>query len=127
MKVINIMLFKGELFMVHEMKLRSVYYDLIKNGTKIYEGRLNDEKRQLIDVGDVIIFKREPELKDSFSTVVKDLIYFDSFEEMAKTLPLKKIGFEKETQEEVVDIYHKFYSIEDEKKYGVVAIKVEVI
>lgn len=113
--------------MVHEMKLRSVYYDLIKNGTKIYEGRLNDEKRQLIDVGDVIIFKREPELKDSFSTVVKDLIYFDSFEEMAKTLPLKKIGFEKETQEEVVDIYHKFYSIEDEKKYGVVAIKVEVI
>ena len=113
--------------MVHEMKLRSVYYDLIKQGTKIYEGRLNDEKRQLIDVGDVITFKREPELKESFNAVVKDLVYFDSFEEMANTLPLQKVGFLTETQDEVVDIYHQFYSIEDEKKYGVVAIKVEIL
>ncbi len=96
-------------------------------GQKIYEGRLNDEKRQLIHIGDVIVFKREPELVDSFKTIVKDLIYFDSFEEMAKTLPLKQVGFEKETPNEVVKIYHKFYSLEDEKKYGVVAIKIEVI
>ena len=113
--------------MVHEMKLRSIYFDLIKDGTKIYEGRLNDEKRQLIDVGDVITFKREPELKDSFNAIVKDLVYFDSFEEMANTLPLQKVGFETETPNEVVDIYHQFYSIEDENKYGVVAIKVEVL
>ena len=113
--------------MVHEMKLRSIYFDMIKNGKKIYEGRLNDEKRQLIDVGDVITFKRESEPKDSFNAVVKDLVYFDSFEEMAGTLPLEKVGFIKETPKEVVAIYHQFYSIEEEKKYGVVAIKVEVL
>ena len=113
--------------MVHEMKLRSIYFDLIKSGVKIYEGRLNDEKRSLIDVGDVITFKREPELKDSFNAVVKDLVYFESFEEMANTLPLEKVGFEKETPEEVVAIYHQFYTTEDEAKYGVVAIKVEVL
>ena len=55
------------------------------------------------------------------------LVYFDSFEEMANTLPLQKVGFETETPNEVVDIYHQFYSIEDENKYGVVAIKVEVL
>lgn len=113
--------------MVHELKLRSVYFDLIKNGVKIYEGRLNDEKRQQIDVGDIITFKREPELKDAFNAEVKDLIYFNSFEEMANTLPLDKVGFEKETPDEVVGIYHQFYSLENEKKYGVVAIKVEVL
>ena len=113
--------------MVHEMKLRSVYFDMIKAGTKIYEGRLNDEKRQLIDVGDVITFKREPELSESFNAVVKDLVYFDSFEEMANTLPLPKVGFETETPDEVVAVYHQFYSTEDEAKYGVVAIKVEVL
>ena len=113
--------------MVHEMKLRSLYYDLVKCGKKIYEGRLNDEKRQLIDVGDVIVFKKEPELKESFNVIVIDLIYFNSFDEMVKTLPVEKIGFADTKQEEIVNIYHQFYSIEEEKKYGVVAIKVEKI
>lgn len=113
--------------MVHEMKLRAKYYNLIKQGEKIYEIRLNDEKRKLIDVGDVITFKKEPELRDSFNVIVKDLIYFDSFDEMASTLPLKKVGFENEKADEVIDIYHQFYTVEDEKKYGIVAIKVEIL
>ncbi len=113
--------------MVHKMKLRKIYYDMIKNGDKIYEGRLNDEKRQLIDVGDIITFQKEPELTEDFNCIVKDLVYFDSFDEMVKTLPLEKIGFKTETVQEVVEIYHQFYSVEDENRYGVVAIKVEVL
>ena len=113
--------------MVHKMKLRKIYYEMIKSGAKIYEGRLNDEKRRLISVGDIITFQKEPEFIESFNCIVKDLVYFDSFEEMVKTLPLEKIGFKTETAQEVVEIYHKFYSVEDENRYGVVAIKVEVI
>lgn len=113
--------------MKHEMKLQSIYFDKIKIGQKIYEIRLNDEKRRIIDVGDVIIFKREPEQVESLDTVVEDLIYFDSFKEMIDTLPLTKVGFEKETKKEVEDIYHSFYSVENEKKYGVVAIKVKLL
>ena len=113
--------------MVHEMKLKDTYYVKIRDGIKIYEGRLNDEKRQLINVGDIITFKREPGLKESFDAIVKDLVYFRSFEDMVNTLPLKKVGFDMETPNEVIDIYHQFYSIEDENKYGVVAIKVEVL
>ena len=113
--------------MKHEMKLRAIYFNKIKNGEKIYEIRLNDEKRKLIDVGDVITFKKEPELTEQMNTIVKDLIYFDSFEEMSSTLPLEKVGFENMKLEEVINIYHQFYSVEDEKKHGVVAIKVEVL
>lgn len=113
--------------MIHEMKLRAKYFNLIKQGKKIYEVRLNDEKRKLIDVGDVITFKKKPELSESFNVIVKDLIYFDSFDEMASTLPLEKVGFENEKVNEVIDIYHQFYTIEDEKKYGIVAIKVEIL
>ena len=40
--------------MLHEMKLQDQYFDMVKSGAKIYEGRLNDEKRKLINVGDVI-------------------------------------------------------------------------
>lgn len=48
--------------MVHKIKLRKIYYEMIKSGAKIYEGRLNDEKRRLISVGDIITFQKEPEL-----------------------------------------------------------------
>jgi len=113
--------------MIHEMKLREVYFDKIKNNEKIYEIRLNDEKRQLIDVGDIIIFKKEPEKVEEIRTVVKDLIYFDSFKEMISTLPKSQVGFAGENEETIVDIYHQFYSEFEEKKYGVLAIKVEVI
>ena len=94
--------------MVHEMKLRAIYFDKIKAGEKIYEIRLNDEKRKLIDVGDVIVFKKEPELKEVLKTVVKDLIYFSSFNEMSATLPLEKVGFANQPIDEVVSIYHQF-------------------
>ncbi len=113
--------------MKHEMKLRAVYYDKIKSGEKIYEIRLNDEKRRDIDVGDVIVFKKLPELSESLETVVADLIYFKSFKEMIDTLPLEKVGFPSESKTEVEDIYHEFYSVEEENKYGVLAIKVKVI
>lgn len=112
--------------MKHEMKLREVYFEKIKEGTKVYEIRLNDEKRQLIDVGDLIVFKKKPDLNDSITTEVKDLIYFSSFEEMAKTLPLNKIGFEQKSIEQTISIYHQFYTKDEEEKYGVVAIKVKL-
>lgn len=111
--------------MVYEMKLRPIYFDKIKNGEKIYEIRLNDEKRKDIDVGDIIIFKKEPELKELLVTIVKDLVYFKTFNEMLNTLPIKKIGFENESPKEIEEIYYSFYSKENESKYGVVAIKVE--
>lgn len=113
--------------MVHEMKLKAIYFDKIKSGQKIYEIRLNDEKRQMIDVGDVLIFKKEPDLKETLKTIVKDLVYFKSFNEMVNTLPMDKIGFDNNTKDEIESIYYSFYSVDDELKYGVVAIKVEVI
>ena len=113
--------------MIHEMKLKAVYFNKIKNGSKVYEIRLNDEKRKIINVGDIIIFKKEPELTETLQTVVKDLVYFKSFKEMVDTLPLEKIGFENLSKDEVESIYHGFYSSENELKYGVVAIKVELL
>lgn len=113
--------------MVHEMKLKDIYFEKIKSGQKIYEVRLNDEKRQQIDVGDVIIFKKEPQLVSEIKVLVKDLIYFNSFEEMADTLPPEKIGFSNSSTAEILSVYRSFYSLQDEQKYGVVAIKISML
>ena len=113
--------------MLHEMKLQRNYFDLIKSGQKIYEIRLKDEKRRLISVGDVIFFKKEPNLAEQIKTEVKDLIYFDTFDEMLDTLPLDKIGFCGKTKEEVKDIYHNIYPRDKEIEYGIVAIKIRLL
>jgi len=113
--------------MKHEMKLRAVYFDKIKNGEKIYEIRLNDEKRQQIKIGDVLLFTKDTNLEEQLMVEVQDLIYFKNFDEMLNILPVKKIGFENMDKTAVKTIYHQFYSVTDEKEYGVVAIKVKVL
>ena len=45
---------KGEIYMIHRMKLNESPFERIKNGTKTIEFRLYDEKRQQIKVGDKI-------------------------------------------------------------------------
>ena len=42
--------------MKHEMKLNNGPFERIKNGTKTIELRLNDEKRQLLKIKDLIEF-----------------------------------------------------------------------
>ena len=46
---------------------------------------------------------------------------------MISTLPPEKLGFENLTNNQIVDIYHQFYSAEYEKKYGVLAIKIQIL
>lgn len=112
--------------MTHEIKVKEKYFNKIKSGEKIYEVRLLDEKRKLFKTGDIIKINKEPLMDEFLNAKVVDLIKFKSFEEMANKLLVKEIGFDGCRKEEIVNEYHKFYSIEQEKKYGVVAIKLEV-
>ena len=111
----------------HELGLRPEFYDLIKKGIKIYEGRLNDDKRKLIEVGDIIIIKKDPEREESFKVRVVDKLYYENFRSMAENLPSSQLGFEGKTASEIEEVYRQFYSCQQETPNGVVAIKVELI
>ena len=95
--------------MEHKMKLKTPYYYYILNGTKRIEIRLNDEKRQKIKIGDTIKFTKYPELDDSFKVRVIDLLKYDSLEELMN------------------DYNIEFYTKEEQAKYGVLGIKIELI
>ena len=109
--------------MKYEMNLRPVFFDKIKDGEKIYEIRLNDEKRKAIKVGDIITFKKE-QTSEQLDTQVVDLKHYQTFEEMLKFISVKDIGMAGKSIAEVISVYRQFYSIETESKYGVLAIKV---
>ena len=102
------------------------YFDKIKSGEKIYEVRLNDEKRQLLKVGDCLFFKREPECIEDLHTHIVELKYYKSFVDLLNDIPISAIGFLDMSNVDVLKEYYKFYTPEDEHKFGVVAIKVEL-
>ena len=112
--------------MTHEIKVKEQYYNKIQNKEKIYEVRLFDEKRQKIKIGDIIKINKEPQMVESLNAKVIDLLYFKNFKEMANNISAKQIGFDGSSREYIVNEYHKFYGEQEEQKYGVVAIKIEV-
>ena len=107
----------------HHMKLHVSPFEKIKSGEKTIELRLFDEKRQKIKVGDIIVFTNNTTGETLTKTVVK-LHYFDSFEELYKSLPLLQCGY---TADDIATAdptdMEQYYSVEKQKTYGVVGIE----
>lgn len=111
--------------MKHIMGLQSEYFDAVKNGNKKYELRLNDEKRKLIKKGDIITFLKEPDRIDDIDAIVTDLVYFNNFTEVVENIDVNLLAFNK-TKEDLIKDLNKYYSVEKQNEYGVVAIEINV-
>ena len=111
----------------HFMKLNSEPFYKIKNGTKIYELRLYDEKRKQIHVGDIIEFT-ERDSAEICTAEVTDLCLFENFAELYAKLPLEKLGY---TSDELASAspadMDKYYPKDEQANCGVVAIKIKVL
>lgn len=113
--------------MTHEMKLQPEYYNFILNGTKRIEIRLYDEKRQSIKLGDTIKFLKEPELSESFHAKVTGLLRYNSFKDMFKDFDIPILSDKSMTKEELIKVLEQFYTKEQQKQYGVLGIRIELI
>ena len=119
---------------VHDMTIRPEYYNLVVDGTKIYEARTNDARRKAMKVGDLICLRREPTPEekeagivpdDSIMLEIEEKIEFEDFTHLYDSLPKRDTGFEgRETEEIVQTEIRKFYTPEMERERGAVAIKV---
>ena len=106
------------------MRLHNGPFEKIKSGTKTIEMRLNDEKRQLIKVGDFIKFINRV-TEEELTTLVKGLYYYESFDELFKHFDKVSIGYDLEDDADPNDM-SQYYSNEDIENYGVVGIEIEV-
>lgn len=112
----------------HQMSLDSKSFNKIKDGSKNLELRLNDEKRQLIQVGDEIEFSltnqdvSNPEGK--ILTRVEDLYHFPTFKDLFYSFD--PIEYGSEIPKEYTKMY-EYYSKEDELKYGALAIRIKML
>lgn len=109
------------------MKLNPVAFEMIKTGKQKFESRLYDEKRQLIKIGDEIEFYKLPDLTTSLKVYVKGLSLASNFETLYSFIDPVLGGWEKmDGKEKAVNDMTKYYSMEEQSKYGVVAIHIVV-
>ena len=109
--------------MVMNFRLDSDIFEIVESGNKDVELRLNDEKRKKLHIGDKLIFSKRPEEKEKIEAYVVGLNYFKNFEDAANHYDMKRIYKDDCSIQELVEITKRFYSDEEVKELGVVAIE----
>ena len=111
--------------MEHRMKLWNDPFNTIKYDKKDIELRLNDAKRQLIKVGDTIIFTNNI-TKEEIKCEVVNLHHYETFKELYNHFDKKRLGYEENEEASYLDM-EKFYLEEEIKKFGVLGIEIKKI
>ena len=107
------------------MNGRKHYWDLfdspfnsIKNGKKDIEVRLFDKKRQIVTVGDKIIFNLLSNPEDIISVGVSKIEVYDTFEELFEKYSPIRFGMNEELDPNELAIgMTKYYPLELQKKF----------
>ena len=108
---------------MHALKVKTKYYRLLKSGQKKIELRLYDEKRQKIRIGDTVLFSDVSQPTDQFQAVVSNLYRSKTFEDLCQLINPIQAGFSSQT--ELMTALEEFYSLDDQKKFGVIGIEVK--
>ncbi len=106
------------------MNLQPKYFDFMKDGTKRIELRLYDEKRQKIQLGDIIEFSKSE--NDSLQAEVVGLLRYQTFNELFKDFDISMLADKSMTKQELLDVLSEFYTPEKQSEYGVVGIRLKL-
>ncbi|KAK6914524.1 ASCH domain [Dillenia turbinata] len=101
-----------------EFHVQEPFFSMLKDGVKTVEGRCAVGKYSRISSGASILFNK------CLVLCVQDVHWYASFSEMLKAESLAKVLPGVKTVEEGVQIYWKFYTEEQERSKGVLAISV---
>ena len=111
--------------MIHEMRLNNEPFIKVKEGIKTVELRLLDEKRKTLRVGDKIIFTNRSN-NEKIDVLVTNLFKADSFAPIYEKYSKVAMGYNEEDDTKPEDM-EEYYSKEEIKKYGCIAIEIEKV
>ena len=107
------------------MNLQPRYFDFIKDGTKRIELRLFDEKRQQIQLGDIIEFTKSED--DKFKAEVIGLLRYNSFNDLFEDFDISILADKSMTKQELLDVLSEFYTPEKRAEFGVLGIRLKIL
>lgn len=114
----------------YKITVKQPWFGLIRSGQKTAEGRLNRGLFAKLQAGDVVQWQQSDAPQNVVNTRIVSVRRYASFadmlaaERLKNTLPVKEINT---VNKGVKDVYYKYYTPVDERKYGVVAIRLVVI
>lgn len=108
----------------HQLKLATEPFNAIISGNKTIESRLYDAKRQKIQIGDQIIFTNRDNSEQTVTAEVVGLLRYATFRDLFSHNNPRKFGGD--NVEWLENQISEFYSIEDQKIYGVIGIEFKV-
>jgi len=107
---------------IFSIDIQEPYLTFIINGEKTIEGRLNKGKFAQIKAGDIL--KVGP---DGIQFRVLNKNIYSTFREMIEKEGLANIVPDKDNIDDATNIYYNFYTKDQEKEFGIVAIRVSRI
>lgn len=108
-----------------DMRLADEPFEKIWREEKTVEIRLNDEKRKDIAVGDKIFFHLLSNENSMIIATVTALHRFDTFQQLFSSALFSKTGSGDISSNEAAQSMYKYYTTEQEQKYGVLGIEIE--
>ena len=85
------------------------------------------KKESISKWGDKIKFYKEPNLEEYFLTEVVEILKFNDFREMIDNLKIEELADEILTKDELLSTLEKYYSKEQQEKYGTLGIRIKLI
>ena len=107
--------------------LSEPWFTLISLGLKKVEGRKNKGKFKDMKVGEIIEWTNSDFKERKVRTKVIGKKEYNSFKEYLKGEGLQKCLPGIPSLKHGLSVYFKYYTKEDEKKYGVIAIRLELL
>lgn len=109
----------------YEMSLQPKYFDFIKYGTKRIELRLYDEKRQRIQLGDIIEFTKSE--NDKFQAEVVGLLRYKSFDDLFEDFDVSILADSSMSKQELLGVLREFYTLEKQAEFGVIGLRLKLL
>ena len=112
--------------MTHKLHLSEPWFTLISLGLKTVEGRKNKGLFKELKIGDVIEWYNDDFMPRTIKTIVTGKNTYKTFREYLETEGLQNCLPAMPSIEHGLSVYFKYYTEEDEKQYGVVAIQLKL-
>ncbi|AEK73837.1 hypothetical protein GQS_09715 [Thermococcus sp. 4557] len=106
---------------VYRLRVREEYLDYIKSGEKRIEVRVAYPQFRGMKPGDKIIFN------DQVPAVVTGVKEYETFRQVLREEPIKKIFPDEPSFERAVKRFHGMYPKWKENRYGVIAIRFKLV
>ena len=107
------------------MKLNDPWFEYVRTGRKIYEGRRWWAPTQALRPNDWIVFERITYPEQKCQKQIQEILWFPTFEAALQVLPLADVLPGVQSIEEGVAIYSQFVSLATQLRDGICMIRLQ--